>query len=106
MIDIKQKPTSPVALLGDQIDEPQYPFGTRITLTNDLLQQLAMGMPQVGDVFTLDAMVEVVAVSKMPGNVQDQKQVELQITHMELKNPAEEMNEQQAAMAQIERMYG
>ena len=105
MIDLKQKPTSPVALMGEQMDEAQYPEGTRIMLTGETLKQLAMGLPQVGDVFTLDALVEVISVAKQSNNIEDGKTVELQITHMELKNPAEEMNEQQKAFSQISRMY-
>jgi hypothetical protein len=85
---------------------PKYPYGLTITLDNESLKKLALGLPQVGDVFTLDGMVEVVAVSKQDGQVEDGKTVTLQITALGLESPEDEMNEQQAAHARLGQMYG
>jgi hypothetical protein len=84
---------------------PAYPYGLTITLDNDTLKKLAMGLPQVGDKFTLHAMVEAIAVSKDPSTIEDGKRVELQITAMELEPPEDERNEQQKAYDQISKMY-
>jgi hypothetical protein len=110
MIDMKlsheESPAGATALgQPSENNGPKYPYGLTLQLDSTSLKKLAMGLPQVGDVFTLDALVEVTAVAKDSGQIEDGKTVTLQITAMSLENPAEEMNEQQKAMAQVNRMY-
>jgi hypothetical protein len=111
MIDMKlNQDQSPAGALGlaepTENNGPKYPYGLVISLDNESLKKLAMGLPQVGDGFTLDALVEVIAVSKDSGQIEDGKRVELQITAMGLENPEDQMNEQQAAYNKLAKMYG
>jgi hypothetical protein len=94
-------------MLGGEVNEgPKFPRGLTICLDNEALKKLAMSLPQVGQTFVLDGVVEVVAVRKSNQQIEDSKEVELQITHLGLESVEEEMNEQQKAHAQISRMYG
>ena len=108
MIDMSTPPPSASMLTGTQASErPEYPPGLRISLGSDSLRALAIGegtMPQVGARMMLHALVEVVAVSKSAGEADTERQVELQITTMELA-PPDSPNEQQRAARQIAGMY-
>ena len=107
MIDMKQKPASPVTLLGDEADDGQYPYGLQIRLDNESLKRLGIGegnLPQVGQRFAISGLAEVVEVSKEDGQTEKGYCVELQIQQIELAAP-EAMNEQQAAYARVSRMY-
>lgn len=108
MIDMKlNHDQAPSTMLGGEVNEgPKYPGGLTLTLDNESLKKLAMSLPQVGETFTLEGVVEVIAVSKDSRQIEDGKTVTLQITHLGLESVEEEMNEQQKAHAQISRMYG
>ena len=109
MIDMKltHEQSSPTMLSEPtENNGPAYPYGLTISLDTDSLRKLAMGLPQVGDVFELCAMVEVTSVSKDANQIEDRKNVELQITTMDLKSPEAQMNEQQAAHARLTKLYG
>mgnify|MGYP000940690126 FL=1 len=110
MIDMMNGPDGQQgSLLGADANKPNYPYGLRITLDPDTLRKLAMGdgnMPQVGQQFELDALVEVIAVSMDDGQSNVGYSMTLQITAMELCPPGEEEeNPGQAALDQISKMY-
>lgn len=94
-------------LISEPIENngPRYPMGLQICLDEDTLRKLAMGLPQVGDRFTLAGLVEVLAVSKDPGQIEDDKHVRLQIVAMELGNQ-DARNDQQRAHDRIAAMFG
>jgi hypothetical protein len=112
MIDMKltsdQSPAS--MMLGTQPTEangPQYPYGLTISLDNDAIKKLAIGeLPNVGKQMVLNAQVEVIAVSKDSGQIEDGRRVELQITAMELVAAEDVQNQQQREYAQITSFYG
>jgi hypothetical protein len=112
MIDMKlsHDQTNAGGMLGlaepTENNGPAYPYGLTISLDNESLKKLAMGLPQVGDTFILEGICEVIAVSKDQQQFEDGKRVELQITALGLENPEELMNEQQKAHNQISKMYG
>jgi hypothetical protein len=95
-------------VLGSSQDNngPKYPAGLEITLDNDSLKRLALSPPQVGDVFQMEGLVEVVSVTKQDGQIEDGHVVRLQITTMGLEAPEDERNEQQQAYDKLTRMYG
>ena len=66
--------------------EQDFPFGLRLHLGNDTLDKLDMkDLPELGKVMTLVAQVEVVSLSENSNKDQeDHKNVDLQITDMEL----------------------
>lgn len=102
MIDLKQKPQSPVTMLGDVAEDGSYPDGTKIELKGEMLRALGFGestMPQVGQKFEMRAMVEVVEVCKEDGQNSTEYCVEFQLQQIELGN------EQQMADQQIKRMF-
>lgn len=107
MIDMKQKPSSPVSMLGDVAEDGAYPYGLRIHLDNESLKRLGIGegnLPQVGQRFAIKGLAEVTVVRKEDGQMEQGYCLDLQIQQFELAAP-EAMNEQQAAHAQISRMY-
>jgi hypothetical protein len=113
MIDMKQKPASPVSMLGDVAEEGSYSESLRIELDNESLKRLGIGsgnLPQVGQKFAISGLAEVVEVCKEDGLLEEGYCVELQIQQFELAAPEAlnakpAANEQQQAQAQIERMY-
>lgn len=107
MIDMKQKPSSPVTMLGDVAEEGAYPEELRIELNNESLKRLGIGegnLPQVGQRFAISGLAEVVEVCKEDGQLEKGFCVELQIQQFELA-PPEAMNEQQAAHARLSKLY-
>lgn len=65
--------------------EQEFPFGLRLHLNNETLDKLGMEMPEMGEVMTLVARVEVVSLSENSSKEsEDRKDVDLQITDMEL----------------------
>lgn len=108
MIDMKQKPESPVALIGAESEDGQYPEGLRFEVSGDQLRSLGFGegtLPHVGNTFNMSAKVEVVEVCKEDGVIEKGYCVEFQIQMMDLAKP-DDMNEQQRAFAKISSMYG
>ena len=115
MIDMKLTPEQSQTMTILDMQEAQnietvgaYPEGLKIELEGEVLKRLAIGegnLPQVGQKFMLCAMVEVIEVGKEQGTMDTELCVELQIQQMELNAP-EQMNEQQAAYNQINKMYG
>lgn len=107
MIDMKlsHEKSSDLLGVGGDNNGPQYPHGLTLTLDTETLKKLAMSLPQVGDLFTLDALAEVISVSKDQGQISDARTVTLQITALGLENPEDEMNEQQQAYDRVQRMF-
>lgn len=95
-------------LLGSNKENngPKYPPGMSLTLDTQMLQKLAIDMPQVGDTFALEGLVTVMAVSKQDGQVEDGTSVTLQITALGLEPPEEQRTEQQVAYDKLKGMYG
>ncbi len=107
MIDMKQKPSSPVTMLSDVAEEGAYPHGLCIKLDNESLKRLGIGssnLPRVGQKFAVLAGAEVVAVEKEDGQMEQGYCVELQLQQIELAAPGQK-NEQQQAHEQVARMY-
>lgn len=113
MVDMKlTHEQSPAGALGlaepTENNGPKYPYGLEIRLEGESLKKLAIGesgMPKVGDIMTMDAVLEVVSISKSGNQIENGYCVCLQIQQMELESVEDEMNEQQAAYRQIERLY-
>lgn len=67
-------------------DNPDYPWGTQVTLDPDVLNRLNLdGLPKIGDVMPLQAQVEVIGINQVESR--DGKQgyeLRLQITDMNL----------------------
>lgn len=107
MMDMKQKPASPVTLLGNEADDGQYPYGLRIHLDSETLKRLGISegnLPQVGAKFAISGLAEVLEVGKDDGQTEKGYRVELQIQQIELAAP-EALNEQQAAHARLSKLY-
>lgn len=66
-------------------DAPIYPYGLSITLDNDSIEKLKLGIPKVGQTLKLEAKVQVTGCSshKTAGN-ESYTSVTLQITDMDL----------------------
>lgn len=113
MVDMKlTHEQSPAGAMGlsepTEANGPKYPSGLEIRLDGDALRKLAIGesgMPKVGDIMTMDAVLEVVSISKSDNQIENDLCLCLQIQQMELEAVKDEMNEQQAAYRQIERLY-
>lgn len=113
MVDMKlSHEQSPAGALGlaepTEANGPKYPHGLEIRLDGDSLRKLAIGesgMPKVGDIMTMDAVLEVVSISKSDNQIENGYCVCLQIQQMELESVEDEMNEQQAAYKKIEDIY-
>lgn len=91
MVNMKQsrKSDTPIA----ESDEPEYPYGLRISLDSDALAKLGLTeLPKVGTAMTLQARVEVVAVSQYEQKDETNRSVELQVTDMELDTPRDAKN--------------
>ena len=68
-----------------KMDGPQYPWGLRITLDNDVLEKLGISLPRVGEKIRIDAIAEVKSVHASES--EDKKKYascELQITDIAL----------------------
>ena len=66
--------------------QPQYPYGTRISLTGRELEMLGLPLPKVGNLIDLRAFAEVTSVSD-DGQCQ---RVELQIQRLKVENEDDE----------------
>jgi hypothetical protein len=109
MIDMSMKPASPVNMLADVNPEPRFPEGMRFEVTGEKLRALGFGdttLPQVNDEFTMHCRVKVIEVCKEDGIVEQGYCVGFQITAMELAGADDVMNEQQAAYANLDKLYG
>lgn len=73
-------------------DGPEYPYGLRIDLRNESLEKLGIQtLPAVGDEMMVMAKVKVVSVgSHSSEEGKEQRNVDLQITEMELAAPAKD----------------
>jgi hypothetical protein len=79
----ERKKSGPTIATGS--DAPQYPYGLALSLDNESLDKLGLGLPEVGSKFALHAMVEVTSVSASEhGKGEKQRSVSLQITDMAL----------------------
>ena len=95
---------------------PEFPYGLKICLNQDVLKRLNLGaLPIVGQTMGLHAIVEVVGVHSDPNNQTGGKNfsVELQITDMELQRKSTngpetiyDKAENQMAMAQPKTLLG
>lgn len=114
MIDMKLTPEqSPATQLGlaepTENNGPKYPYGLEIRLEGESLKKLAIGegnMPKVGDIMIMDAVLDVVSISKSDNQIENGYCICLQIQQMDLKSADEQMNEQQAAYSKISKLYG
>lgn len=86
MINMKSSEKQSATLLSDVAsDEPEYPYGLRISLDEESLKKLGIGeMPEVGTTMALQAKVEVVAVSQYEHKDDVSRTLVLQITDMAL----------------------
>lgn len=103
MIDLKQKPQSPVTIMSDAAEDGAYPHGLCLNLDTETLRKLGIGggnLPRVGQRFQLNAIVEVVEVSKGDGNTEADYGVELQVQQMELGNDQQRAHQQIAGVYQ------
>ena len=113
MVDMKlTHEQSPAGALGlaepTENNGPKYPHGLEIRIEGEALKKLAIGegnMPKVGDIMTMDAVLEVVSISKSDNQIENGYCICLQIQQMELESADEQMNEQQAAYKKIEDLY-
>lgn len=82
MRNTKKEGKEATAIDSDQ----EYPYGLRLDLGNEVLDKLNMkSLPELGAVMTLVARVEVVSLSENSHkDSEDHKNVDLQITDMEL----------------------
>lgn len=96
MVNMKQSRKGDTLLAQDVAsDAPEYPYGLRISLDADGLAKLGItDLPEVGQVMTLAARVEVVAVSQYEERDHTNRSVELQITDMDLKPEGAKTTEQ------------
>lgn len=76
------------------VDRPIYPWGLSLTLDNEALETLGIGLPEVGKTLMLHARVDVTAVSEHESNsggkTTTNRSVSLQITDMCLEADAGE----------------
>jgi hypothetical protein len=87
-----QKPQNPDAARGTLVsDEPEYPYGLRISLNEAQLAALGMGdLPKIGAQFMIEARVVVCGASLEPSDRNGQgRRLELQITELDLKDDEE-----------------
>lgn len=73
-------------------DGDQYPHGLCIYLGKEEMEKLSMqGMPRIGDRMYMKAFVEVKSIEKSDSEYEgEEREVGLQITHMDLKIASEE----------------
>lgn len=80
-------------------DTPEYPWGLRLDLTEDVMKKLNLSsLPDVGKVLRLEAEVRVEAVSVSDFNETKQRNLQLQITSLGLSEPG--------AVVSAEDVYG
>jgi hypothetical protein len=78
------------AVIGEkQIDGPQYPYGLRLCLDNDVIKALGFkDLPEVGQVMDLKAKVEVCSTNESESKEYGLKMyMDLQIVEMEIGKP-------------------
>lgn len=89
MINMKSNEKQSATLLSEaQSNEPDYPYGLRISLDEESLKKLGItDLPEVGQAMTLQARVEVVSVSQYEHTEGKSRDMSLQITDMALDTP-------------------
>jgi hypothetical protein len=74
-------------------EKPSYPYGTRITLNKEVLEKLGIDVTQfkVGDTINITAKGEVNSTSVSENEYSDgiSKELGIQLTEIELENPAD-----------------
>lgn len=93
MIDMKMTPAEAreyngcTALTASDVDLPAYPYGLCISLSDDVLKKLGIGIAPVGTKFLLHALVEVENNHASENQKGTDMSMSLQITSMELGTP-------------------
>ncbi len=65
-------------------DQPDYPYGLRLSLDEDALDKLGIELPDVGDAFFVVAVATVQSVSEHQSEDRASQNVELQIEQLSL----------------------
>ena len=77
----KKEGSDEVCCSGDQED---FPYGLRVDLRDEEIEKLGISLPEVGSTMVLVANVKVTSVSERADEDGENRNVELQITEMEL----------------------
>jgi len=84
--NMKLKVERPV--MAESPEEPVYPYGLSISLSNESIDKLGLEMPKVSDTAEMIAKVEVTNISKHEGSDGSvEKNIRLQITDMAFLEP-------------------
>lgn len=92
------------ASVGGDADRPEYPYGLTVCLDNEALAKLGMkDLPDVGEVFVLEARVVVCSKSQYERQSGSDNNMSLQITDMALAESDDEPKDRRSA---AEKIYG
>lgn len=90
MINMKSNEKQTATMLTEEPEQPEYPYGLRISLEDESLKKLDITeLPEVGQAMILQAKVEVVAVTQYERKNDESRTIELQITDMALNTDSE-----------------
>lgn len=65
------------------IDSPEYPYGTRICLDNEMLDRLGIdNLPKVGSSFAVSGIGEVISVSEHDGQDGKRRSIDIQLIRL------------------------
>jgi hypothetical protein len=85
MKSMKMSVSEPSKELASEIEKPEYPYGLRICLSEEVLSLLGIKeMPAVGTKMKIEAMADVCSVSEYKTKDGEKRTLDLQITDMDL----------------------
>lgn len=68
---------------GVAAESPEYPYGTRICLDNEMLERLGIdSLPEVGNSFAVSGIGEVISVSEHDGPDGKRRSVDIQLIRL------------------------
>lgn len=107
MVDMARKPQEEPTTMPCMPEEPIYPYGLCISLTQDELEKLDLTPDcQVGDMIHLMAMAKVTSISQYETSEHTNCRIELQITHLAVEDEdKEEIEEKPRFRIRPEKFY-
>lgn len=89
MVNMKQEPRKETLCCPEGGDSPAYPYGLRVCLNEESLKKLGVSsLPSVGTTMRLEAVVEVCSASENQTAKGSERNLDLQITDMQLSTDA------------------
>ena len=84
MVNLKQGTDSFETEDGKTVQRDDYPWGLRVTLNNEVMKKLGIGLPKVGAEMMLIGKVKVLSTSTRQDGEETNSNVDLQITDIGL----------------------